>query len=664
MSPLPSERLYALLPAIYRQRDAAQGEPLRAFLALIEEEVQALEADIAGLYDNWFVETCDEWVLPYLGDLLGMPGQGSAISQVVSQRPQVANALRYRRRKGVPGVLERVIRNATGWYVRVVESFPLLGLTQHLHNVRPGQGATVDLRQPQALAALDTPFATVAVRPDVRRPTPQARGHNLVNLRLYLWRLSSLPMRHTLVPSAGAPAGCYTFHPLGLDMPLFNRPQPQTTFGTPTDAQHLPVPLSRAACATPADRQRYYGPERSLCVYLGDQVVAAEDIVSQDLSTWQRPAPGKVAIDVELGRLAFAPGAEPGAGVTLQYHYGSAADIGGGAYDRRATLADPAQATWQITVGQDGHDVDTIQEALDRWQEHCRDITRPHYGIIRIMDNEVYALPAILAAAVGSVLHLEAADGARPVLRAAAAEISAAAASRSTDYTVATVMLNGLLLDVRGELRCGGPLHLTLRHCTLRGLLRSADAGYDTQVQIDQSLLGPLRLAPDLASLTIRDSVIDGGDAEALHATDDASEVYGPSTVLERVTVLGAVSVRELRAASEVIFTAPVQVQRRQTGLVRFSYVPRGSQTPRQYRCVSDADPGEARPQFTSRRYGDPSYAQLSTLCPPAISTGAEAGLEMGAFQHLLQPLRTANLQAMLDEYMPVGLEPGLVYMT
>ena len=41
------ERLYDLLPAIYRIRDAEEGEVLRALLGVIEEEMQALEQDMA-----------------------------------------------------------------------------------------------------------------------------------------------------------------------------------------------------------------------------------------------------------------------------------------------------------------------------------------------------------------------------------------------------------------------------------------------------------------------------------------------------------------------------------------------------------------------------------------------------------------------------------------
>ncbi len=65
------DRLNALLPAIYRIRDSEQGEPLKALLQVISEQVDLIEDDIAGLYENWFIETCEDWVVPYIGDLIG-----------------------------------------------------------------------------------------------------------------------------------------------------------------------------------------------------------------------------------------------------------------------------------------------------------------------------------------------------------------------------------------------------------------------------------------------------------------------------------------------------------------------------------------------------------------------------------------------------------------
>jgi hypothetical protein len=65
------ERLFRLLPAIYRTRDAALGGPLRALLDVLSQQVERVERDIARMYDNWFIETCEDWVVPYLGELVG-----------------------------------------------------------------------------------------------------------------------------------------------------------------------------------------------------------------------------------------------------------------------------------------------------------------------------------------------------------------------------------------------------------------------------------------------------------------------------------------------------------------------------------------------------------------------------------------------------------------
>ena len=74
MSTATRDRLYELLPAIYRIRDAENGEPLHALLTIMGDELARIEDDIAGLHDDWFIETCAEWVIPYIGDLLGVRG--------------------------------------------------------------------------------------------------------------------------------------------------------------------------------------------------------------------------------------------------------------------------------------------------------------------------------------------------------------------------------------------------------------------------------------------------------------------------------------------------------------------------------------------------------------------------------------------------------------
>ena len=175
-------------------------------------------------------------------------------------------------------------------------------------------------------------------------------------------------------------------------------------------------------------------------------------------------------------------------------------------------------------------------------------------------------------------------------------------------------------------------------------------------------------------------------DRPAIGASDLGQEP-GPKTSLERVTVFGSTYVRELSLASETIFTGTVTAQRRQVGCTRFSFVPEGSQVPRRYRCqpgLAVADYAqkvgkttdqltEAKraavsvrltPTFTSERYGDSAYAQLGHTCAQEIRTGAEDGSEMGVFSSLKQPQREANLRASLEEYLRLGLEAGIFYVT
>src|SRR5690349_18151051 len=108
-----ADRMYNLLPAVYRLRDADQGYPLRALLQVISEQVNVIDADTAQLYENWFIETCQDWIVPYIGALIGYtPVQNSvqlgdvrtprdvSRERILISRREVANTIRSRRRKG------------------------------------------------------------------------------------------------------------------------------------------------------------------------------------------------------------------------------------------------------------------------------------------------------------------------------------------------------------------------------------------------------------------------------------------------------------------------------------------------------------------------------------------------------------------------------------
>jgi len=93
-----TDRLYDLLPAVYRRRDAEAGETLRRFLQVFEEELERHEGDAWRAYDNWFIETCEEEAVPLIGELVGVHLPHPVTDVTRSQRAWVANAIARRRR--------------------------------------------------------------------------------------------------------------------------------------------------------------------------------------------------------------------------------------------------------------------------------------------------------------------------------------------------------------------------------------------------------------------------------------------------------------------------------------------------------------------------------------------------------------------------------------
>ncbi len=118
--------------------------------------------------------------MPYLGDLIGYrpvaaagePGGGTPRGSGGTgpdPRREVANTIRYRRRKGTLALLEQLARDVAGWPARAVEFYELVSFTQHLEHLRPHRGRTADLRRGADLDRLGGPFERLARTVDVRR---------------------------------------------------------------------------------------------------------------------------------------------------------------------------------------------------------------------------------------------------------------------------------------------------------------------------------------------------------------------------------------------------------------------------------------------------------------------------------------------------------------
>lgn len=297
------DTLYWLLPAYVRDRDGSEGHPLRDLLRVIAEQATLIEDDIGHLYANWFIETCDDWAIPYLGELIGVKHAPGAC---LPSRREVAHTIAYRRWSGTLAVLEQIAHDVTGWSVRAHE----YGMVMEKANKKPTGvvHALQGVKQPQVF--------------------------------LTIWRVQAYPVSHSpacYIESGGRHG--YTFSVLGNNMQLYTRPEPVGV--EPERHTHVSYPLSIQELREHLDQ--HYGDGKSLQIWTADRQgnqtpIPIDEIIVADLSAWerQRPAPGKVAIDPTLGRIVFSPRQPHAQGVWVSYWYGLSAHIGGGPYARPA----------------------------------------------------------------------------------------------------------------------------------------------------------------------------------------------------------------------------------------------------------------------------------------------------------------------------------------
>ncbi|MGD1865947.1 MAG: hypothetical protein ACFB0D_15465 [Phormidesmis sp.] len=286
--------LYDRLPQIYHVRDSEQSPPgqLQHYLASGETVFGEIHANIESLYHDLFIDTCDEWVIPYIGDLLGtshLKGDPRTL------RADVSDTISLRRRKGTLGAIERLTYNLTGWGVHSIELRENMRWNQHLNHQRPDaggappydntdrfmpvRGGTIPVRDPALLSLLNTPFSPFTHTADVKPVVQQRRStlvdrvrYNLPNLAIFLWRLAAYRVtvsppviRDVIDNSAGTGASFVVradIHPLGEPVQLFNTSRFDPAVMPPVvsqlDQTPGPIPMARLSEASPAGAPEQY----------------------------------------------------------------------------------------------------------------------------------------------------------------------------------------------------------------------------------------------------------------------------------------------------------------------------------------------------------------------------------------------------------------------
>lgn len=733
------DRLYELLPALYRIRDTELGKqrltdkertqiaqldnhlaaltdpnseeagnirklldkkerkPLKAFLSVIAEQISIIEENIDQLYDDQFIETCSEWVVPYIADLIGMHGLSVFPGASFSQRAQVANTLAYRRRKGTAAVLEQLARDVTGWNANVVEYFKLLATTQYMNHIRDKSISMVDLRREETLEQLNMPFDRTAHTVDVRQIEQRRGKHNLHNIGVFLWRINSYSLTDS--PACKVDDFRYHFDALGRDLPIYNRPEPEKEISHLAEMDNVPMPVIRGVLSRKPDT--YYGINKSILITKDKHHVLPAETLSPaasqpaeklsdiicvcnlgdmkdaggNVTGWSNMPKEKIAIDPVLGRIAFPGDYPPPTKVNVIYHYGFSAEMGGGEYGRAVTFSSGLKPVVKVPSQKS-----TIQAALDGLQMTG--------GVVEIEDNEYYMETPRINIASGKKIELRAADGRRPVL-VLDGDINIAG-GKDAELSINGFLISGGRLTVpvmsnsneKNQLRL-----LQIRHCTLlpgASPAIEAIAGWpaaprlfvesgDISIEIERCIVGGIRTV-DAAKVQIINSIVDATRITGVAYAGLSGDDPGAPLIIKNSTVIGKVYTFTMTLATNTIFMAglvefdpwksPVIAERLQQGCVRFSYIPPGSSVPGKYNCRprNSDDALKVQPVFTSLQYGHSAYCQLSAHCAPEISRGADDGAEMGAFHNLYQPQRVADLRTRLDEYLRFGLEAGIFY--
>ena len=695
-----SEKIWEWIPSTYRHEDGLADPPhvLRGIVEILARQAAIARRTSDRLWEDQFIQTCDDWAVPYIGNLLGTRLVGGLNRR--ARRVDVAKTIFYRRRKGTPVVMEALIQDITGWEGVVVESFKRLARARHRLDPEPARfsgpltrtppGGTADLRIGRVGDVLDGPFDDMAHTPDFRRIEGYQGRYNIPKLNFFLYRLFAYKVIKATPWDFGDQR--FTFDPSGRDIALF-RPSLRidNTEWTPVQEWQLPAPIPSRLLEQ--FESNLIPGAVALAVVPSEEDAAPlppESVQAGNLVDWFLPAaPGIAAfIDPVLGRflLTSVPGGEDEV-YALRYHYGFPGEVGAGTYDRSQSVLQEGVTDFNAGPDQPGP---------------VTGFSLPSTGAHQFTNSKTYQPDASADNSVDGIeeLVLQAADRERPYVKLvpSASEWIFKAKNNVPDGEIRTLTFEGLWLgilptglapDLDGEFTPVETLlvlegdfdWVRISHCTLDPggeraridpciceVIPSVSLEIRGQVKeliIESSIVGPIRESTSetdpcsAGKIVIRDSIV-----QSLLPGTAAIETRVAELTLERVTVFGDVLVNRLDA-TEALIQGTVRVLDNQHGCFRFStaHDTPDKRMPRRYESPLFA-PQIPNHFFTSRRFGDPGFAQLSATAPDTIARGAENRGEMGAFNSLLNPVKRDDLETKVFEFMPFGLIPQFIFET
>jgi hypothetical protein len=280
-----TEKLWEAIPSIYRHEDGIAEEPgvLRGIVQVLAKQAAILRRSQDALWDDQFIETANEWAVPYIGDLVATRLLSAQNKR--GRRIDVAKTIYYRRRKGTPRILEELINDISGWEGKLIEQFTKLVRTRHGLDAIPQTlagkfsgtlpGGVADLRNQRVSELTNGPFEEYFHTNDMRKHQGLNGRYAIPKLAFYLYRLKAFEAIDT-TPFAFGDGQKFTFDPSGRDIPLFSKSRRSPDWDewkTAAEAE-LPAPIP---CRLLGNAE-YFITESSIQKLLGLSVAAQNEL--------------------------------------------------------------------------------------------------------------------------------------------------------------------------------------------------------------------------------------------------------------------------------------------------------------------------------------------------------------------------------------------------
>ena len=684
MTATPSQRFLRMLPPAVLTSWPPDEENIPVALALLgalEEQWLELAADVDSILDDAFPDSAQDWALPYIGSLLGLPPD--------ADRREIAYATALRRRKGTPAAIEDFAEIVTGWPARVSEGWKTTVWCQQLrHPVR--RAASLNLRAGEHL------LAGSGLDPARHSVTPGGPHHPAaVTAEVFPWHV----LRFDAVETRPLGDGRESLHPFGTSAPLYLAPRPlvissdaedERPPGTPPPPRP-PRPVSQlpvratyrliAALGTVS-----YGPVWTLAA---DHPLTAAGPALFELTVDDVPVPwssiGLTALPPGVG---ITPGAnqvllDPARGVilpgsnivgTLRATYYRAASGSLGPLAATARLRDDVGQVIVVDPSGNPHppgqqvfaDLPAAIAAAQALTASSSMPDVPQVEIRLLTGDRLTAPPPVTGSPTLTRWRIVAPEGITPVV----------VGDLELDMTGVQLELAGCYLD--GALKIGP----SMTGVDLDGVALNATSGaalavdptaWTTRLTARRSLLGPIRADLSAFPLELTDCLVDGTGAALMPCGGDpggdptraalaAADRFPPDLVATGVTFVGSVGADEVWV-TDCLFTGGLRTTVTSTGCVRFCHLGAADDPqahPPGYHCVSGNLPRFGSIGFEASGYYAPVIDTPSARPVPPLLTGASDGGEIGAYHHARRGPLALRLAQRLAEMTPLRVHPHL----